>query len=184
MSIATPREVLNFWFEETPPERHFTVDSTLDATVRARFEATWRAARDGALDLWRQTPEGSLALVIVLDQFPRNMFRDTPEAYSTDDLAREVARGAVSQGFDLQVPAALRMFFYLAFQHSERLEDQENALRLTRERLGESDASFPYALRHRDVIAHFGRFPARNAALGRESTAEEIVFLKTNPNGF
>jgi uncharacterized protein (DUF924 family) len=112
------------------------------------------------------------------------MFRGTARAFATDGLAREIARAAVERGFDLEAPVAIRQFFYLPFVHSESIADQEFCLKLTRERLGESHSSHSYAVRHRDVIARFGRFPARNAALGRVSTPEEAEFLRKNPSGF
>ena len=184
MSIASPREVLDFWFKETPPERWFASDPGFDAAIRSRFEETWRAAREGACQSWQHSMEGTLALIIVLDQFPRNMFRGRAEAFSTDAMARDVARMALENGFDLEAPASIRSFYYLPFTHSESLKDQDISLRLTRERLGQDHFSFPYAVRHRDSIQRFGRFPARNAALGRESTPEERSFLETNPIGF
>jgi uncharacterized protein (DUF924 family) len=180
----TPREILDFWFKEIPPERWFDSDPAFDAAVRARFEESWRAARNGAFHDWPSTKEGALALIILLDQFPRNMFRGTADAFATDAMAREVAKAAIARRFDLEAPASVRSFFYLPLSHSEHGDDQESCVRLTRERLGENHDTYPYALRHRDVIARFGRFPARNAALGRTNTAEETVFLQSNPIGF
>ena len=184
MSAASPREVLDFWFKETPPERWFEADPKFDADLRARFEETWRAARDGKLADWEETREGALALVIVLDQFPRNMFRGTAQAFATDALARAVSQCALEKGFDLESPPAAKNFLYLPLTHSENLADQERCVRLTRERLGEAHSSYPYALRHRDAIARFGRFPGRNRALARTSTPEEEEFLKKHPLGF
>ena len=184
MSLATPREILDFWFKDTPPERRFAVDTALDAAVRARFEETWRAARAGACESWASSMEGALALIVLLDQFPRNMFRGGAEAFATDALARAAAREALARGFDLEAPVGVRSFFYLPFMHSEDLADQETCLRLTRERLGEQHFSYAYAVRHRDAIARFGRFPARNAMLGRPSSPEETGFLEKNPIGF
>ena len=184
MSTASPREILDFWFKETPPERWFAADPAFDAAIRKRFEETWHLARSGALRDWANTMEGALALIVLLDQFPRNMFRGQADAFSTDALAREAAREAIARGFDLEAPAGVRSFFYLPLMHSEDLQDQRDCLRLTQERLGQDHFSLPYALGHRDVIARFGRFPARNAPLMRPSTAEEIEFLKANPNGF
>lgn len=184
MSIATSREILDFWFKDTPSERHFSVDPALDAIIRDRFEETWRAARDGRRESWERELEGTLALIILLDQFSRNMFRGRAEAFLTDTKARAVARKALARGFDLKAPSSMRVFLYLPFTHSEDMADQDLCLRLTKERLGEGHVSFPYARRHRDVIARFGRFPARNAVLGRVSTPEEIAFLKANPIGF
>jgi uncharacterized protein (DUF924 family) len=184
MSVAGPREVLDFWFKETPPERWFAADPVFDAAVREHFEETWRAGEAGGLQSWNTSMEGALALIVLFDQFPRNMFRGSPEAFATDAVARATAREAIARGFDLEAPARVRSFFYLPLTHSEDLQDQEECVRLTRERLGETDSTYPYAVRHHDAIARFGRFPARNAALGRNSTPDEIEFLKTNPTGF
>jgi len=184
MSLASPREILDFWFKETPPERWFAADAAFDATLRGRFEESWRSAREGAFQSWNATMEGALALILLFDQFPRNMFRGRSDAFSTDAMAREIAREAVAKGFDVEAPAGVRSFFYLPFMHSEDSRDQDVCVRLTRERLGETHFSYPFALRHRDAIARFGRFPARNAALGRANTSEEKQFLETNPAGF
>lgn len=184
MSLKSPRQILDFWFKEIATERWFKADAAFDADVRQRFEETWRAARAGALRDWLDSKEGTLALVLVLDQFPRNMFRGTGEAFATDAMAREAARNAIARGFDLEATPDERSFMYLPLQHSENLADQELSVRLTTERVGEHHTSYPYALRHRDTIARFGRFPARNAALGRPSTPEEIDFLAKNPIGF
>jgi uncharacterized protein (DUF924 family) len=184
MSPANPRDILDFWFKEIPSERWFDSDSAFDAALRERFLDIWQAARAGALRDWADSKEGALALVILLDQFPRNMFRGKADAFATDALAREAAHHAIAKGFDVEVPAGARSFFYLPLTHSESLSDQEDCVRFTRERLGETDSTYPYALRHRAAIARFGRFPARNAALGRPSTSEEIEFLTQNPIGF
>jgi uncharacterized protein (DUF924 family) len=184
VSLANQREILDFWFKETPPERWFAADPAFDAMVRQRFEETLRAGRNGTFASWTGTMEGALALIILLDQFPRNMFRDSPEAFATDAMAQKAAREAIARGFDVEAPIGVRSFFYLPLMHSENLLDQEECIRLTRARLGEGHFSHPYAIRHRDTIARFRRFPARNATLGRSGTAEEIEFLKANPNGF
>ena len=184
MTIATPKAVLDFWFKETPPEQHFKVDPAFDDVVRERFEETWNAARNGDLKNWETNKEGALALIIVLDQFPRNMFRGRGEAFSTDAMALKIAETALARGFDLEATAIVRNFLYLPFMHSESLADQEKCVRLIRERLGETHSSYPFALRHRDAVARFGRFPARNEALGRETTRDEAEFLSKNPFGF
>jgi uncharacterized protein (DUF924 family) len=182
--VTTPEDILRFWIDETPREKWFAVDAALDAEIGRRFEPAWQEARTGALDDWPESADGALALILLLDQFPRNMFRGRAEAFATDAKAREIADRAVARGFDLRVPEQIRHFFYLPFQHSENLEDQETAVRLTVERLGETHYSYPYALAHRDVIRRFGRFPARNGALGRDTTDAEAAFLATHPGGF
>jgi uncharacterized protein (DUF924 family) len=184
MSLATLREILDFWFKETPPEQRFEADKAFDAKLRTRFEDTWRAASTGAFQSWTDTMEGSLALIVLFDQFPRNMFRGSAAAYSTDAMAQAAARDAIARELDLEAPVSVRSFFYLPLMHSENLPDQHECVRLTRTRLGENHFSYPYALRHCDAIARFGRFPARNAALNRAGTIEEIEFLKANPIGF
>jgi uncharacterized protein (DUF924 family) len=176
-------EVLDFWFDETPRESWFKLDPAFDALVRSRFESLWRAAAAGSLESWENDASGSLALVIVLDQFPRNMFRGRAEAYATDALACAVAKRAIERGYDLKTPAGQRSFFYLPFMHSEDIADQETCVRVTRERLGETHYSYPFAVKHRDVIERFGRFPARNRALARSNTPEESHFLALNPSG-
>ena len=184
MSPATQGEILDFWFKETPPERWFAADPTFDAAVRARFEETWRAGSEDVFSSWADTMRGALALIVLFDQFPRNMFRGSAAAFSTDGLAQIAARQAIARGFDVEAPVSVRSFFYLPLMHSEDALDQEECVRLTRARLGEKYFSYPYAVRHCQAIARFGRFPARNAALGRAATAEEIEFLAANPNGF
>ena len=175
--IARPREILDFWFKDTDPKLWFANDAALDARISAKFEETWRAARDGHLEDWKTNADGALALVIVLDQFPRNMFRGEAEAFSTDALARAAADRAIRHKFDLEMPASVRAFYYLPFMHSENMGDQDRSVALIGERVGKDSLNYPFATGHRDIIARFGRFPARNAALGRASTPEETAFL-------
>jgi uncharacterized protein (DUF924 family) len=184
MTETRPSDVLDFWFKETPSKKWFAVDPAFDAEIRQRFEATWRLGVSGGLKHWENEPNGPLALIVLFDQFPRNMFRGTGEAFASDAIAREVAKRAIAQRRDLEVPAPVRSFFYLPLMHSEHLTDQEECVRLTRERLGEDHVSYPYALSHRAAVERFGRFPARNVALGRPTTDEEQAFLKHNPSGF
>ena len=176
--------VLDFWLKDTPPDKWFGSDPALDAEIRARFEALWRSGHAGELDEWENEPNGALALIILFDQFPRNMFRGRAEAFASDARAREIAKRAIAQKRDLEAPASIRFFFYLPLEHSEHLPDQEACVRLTKERLGEEHFAYPYALSHKAVIERFGRFPARNKALGRPSTEQEQEFLNLNPRGF
>lgn len=179
-----PEDVLQFWFSgdlTSHREVWFQRDPMFD-THCTRFAEAHAAATGGALDGWAETPEGALALIILLDQFPRNLYRDQPEAFAADAKARKQARTAVARGFDQRVPPAARLFFYLPFEHSEDLSDQEEAVRLFAS-LGDAKIS-EYALRHRAVIRRFGRFPHRNAALGRIGTAEEIAHLAEHESGF
>ncbi len=184
MTTTSPREILDFWFKDTPQEGWFVTDPAFDAEIKSRFEKTWHKGRGGALTDWEKYKQGALALIILFDQFPRNMFRGRAEAFATDALAREIAKRAIGRGDDLEAPVFVRSFYYLPLTHSENLADQETCVRLTRERLGESHYSYPYALKHKASVERFGRFPARNAALNRATTPEEAAFLKTNPAGF
>jgi uncharacterized protein (DUF924 family) len=167
-------EVLRFW-EDAGPKRWFRKDAVFDARFRQRFLSLHEAAARGALLPWSTGAQGSLALLILLDQFPRNAFRGTARAWSTDALARVLAQQSVARGHDAQVASdALRNFFYLPFMHSEWLPYQERAIALTRGLDGEQPR---YAVAHHAIIQRFGRFPHRNALLGRRSTHEEQAFL-------
>jgi uncharacterized protein (DUF924 family) len=172
--IATIEEVLAFW-RAAGPDKWFAKDEAFDEACRERFLLTHEAAARGDLNEWELTPEGALALCLLLDQFPRNMFRGTRRVYRTDPAAVMVADRAIERGHDKAVEPALRRFFYLPFMHSEDIADQERSVALN-EALGE-DESIKWARHHRDIIARFGRFPHRNAILGRESTPEEEAFL-------
>ena len=174
MSVVGPQDVLTFWRAAGPP-KWFRKNVDFDREITQRFLACHEAAAAGGLAEWEATPEGALALLILLDQFPRNMFRDSARAFATDPLARAVAVRAVARGLHRQVPSGERMFFQLPFEHSENLADQERSLALSREINGGKADS--YAEGHADIIRRFGRFPHRNATLGRLSTTEEQAFL-------
>jgi uncharacterized protein (DUF924 family) len=174
----SPENIIAFW-NEVGETRWFAVDPALDADIRRRFESTWQNARGGNLTDWENNAEGALALVILLDQFPRNMFRGSAKAFCTDELAREVAERAVACGYDLQTSPTLRPFFYMPFMHSEDAADQDRCVALIAEHMGENSLNYPFAVGHRDVIHKFGRFPGRNTALGRLSTVEEKEFLQS-----
>ena len=165
------KDVLAFW-RAAGPGRWFATDPAFDAEFDCRFREAHFAAARRELDGWADTAEGSLALLLLLDQFPRNVFRGTGHAYATDPLARHFAVAMVEAGQDAQIERELRLFCYLPFQHSEVMADQERAVAL----LQAMDQA-KWALHHRDIIRRFGRFPHRNAALGRESTPEEREFL-------
>lgn len=167
-------DIVAFW-HEAGPERWFKKDPAFDEEIRLRFLAIHEAAADGMLRDWEKSPEGTLALLILLDQFPRNMFRGQARAFATDPMARTVAAGALVRGFDAQVPADMRSFFYLPFEHSEDMADQERALALYNA-AGDTE-NLKWAEIHADIIRRFGRFPHRNATLGRATTAEEQAFL-------
>ena len=169
------QEILAFWFDELRPEQWWRVDPALDAEIRRRFEATHASANRGELWRWRDTAQGRLAEVIVLDQFSRNMFRGTARAFATDPQAREVTRRALARGFDAEIAPIERGFIYLPLMHSEALADQEDCVRLYRQ-LGNAN-SLKYAEDHRDIVQRFGHFPHRNPMLGRTTSAEEQAFL-------
>ena len=172
--LATSREIIDFW-REAGPERWFSHDADFDVLCRERFLLTYEAAARGDLAEWELTPEGALAVVLLLDQFPRNMFRGTRRAYATDHAALMTADRAVERGHDQRVDPAFRRFFYLPFMHSESLRHQERSVALN-EALDED--SIKWARHHHDIVARFGRFPHRNAILGRETTPEEARFLE------
>ncbi len=169
-----PREVLAFW-RAAGPDRWFEKDAAFDFAIAARFSALWQAAATGSLASWEETAEGALALAIVLDQLPRNMFRGDARTYATDVLARAVVDRALARGFDRQLPQLERQFLYLPFMHSEDLADQDRSLALARD-YGDDEFT-AYAEQHAAIIRRFGRFPHRNAILGRATTAEEQAFL-------
>lgn len=168
-----PDDVVAFW-REAGPKRWFGKDEAFDAAFRDRFLAAHEAAAAGALQDWAASADGALALLLLLDQFPRNAFRGTARVYATDAQARQVADAAIAAGHDLRVDAALRQFFYLPFMHSEDLADLDRCIELNTALGGES---LRFARHHRDIVARFGRFPHRNPVLGRPSTPEEERFL-------
>ena len=170
----TAEEVLAFWLN-VGHERWFEPDEAFDAAIRGRFAATYEDAAAGRLSAWENSPEGALALIIVLDQFPRNMFRGCAKSFATDPLARAAAERAIARGFDQRIAMPQRSFFYLPFEHSEELADQERAVALMGA-TGDADL-LKWADLHADIIRRFGRFPHRNAMLGRTTTPEEQSFL-------
>jgi uncharacterized protein (DUF924 family) len=178
-----PEPILRFWFEETPPRSWFARDPVFDRRVRERFGEASRQAIAGALNRWEKRPRDALALVLLLDQFPRQIWRDTPMAFAGDERALTLSRGAVASGWVAAEPErARRQFWLMPWMHSEDLAVQEAALPLF-ERLTDS-RTLEFARRHRDVIARFGRFPHRNAILGRISSEAEKAFLKTPGSRF
>jgi uncharacterized protein (DUF924 family) len=185
--MMTPDEVLDFWFAGDPAAFRkvwFKGNTDFDATC-SRFADALRDAKAGALDHWTETPHGTLALIILLDQFSRNLHRGSPAAFAADPKARELARSAIAQDFHKVFGPVERMFVYLPFEHSEDLPDQDEAISrfaTLRDALGEE--SHRHVERHRDVIRRFGRFPHRNAALGRVSTPDELAYLAQPDAGF
>lgn len=171
--LSTPAEVVAFW-RDAGPDRWFAKDDAFDRRFRTQCLALYESAARGDLASWAETPEGALALVLLLDQFPRNCFRGTARMFATDPLALQVADAAIAAGQDTAVEPDLRVFFYLPFEHSEDLADQDRSVMLAQPL---SEEYLKYAVLHRDIILRFGRFPHRNAILGRSSTPEEQQFL-------
>ncbi len=182
LSSARVQEVLQFWFVETPPRMWWVADPVFDVTVGARFSALHQAATAGELFGWRREAEGRLAEIIVLDQFSRNLCRGTPRAFASDTMALVLAQEAVAAGCDLALAPQQRAFLYMPYMHSESRLVHEHAERLFAALgLPENHSS---ALRHKAIIDRFGRYPHRNAALGRVSTPEELAFLQQPGSGF
>jgi uncharacterized protein (DUF924 family) len=168
--------ILDYWLGEVGQDRWYVADAALDQTIRERFLPLWEEARAGRLQHWTTRARNALAFIILLDQFPRNMFRGEGRAFATDRLALAAAKGAIAQGFDDQVALPERQFFYLPLMHSEILADQDRCVRLFALAFGPGEG-LDHARAHREVIRRFGRFPYRNAALGRSSTEAERAFL-------
>ena len=179
-TTASAADVVAFW-REAGPKAWFKKDETFDTDIRRRFLTKHEAAAAGQLSDWEQSAEGALALLILLDQFPRNMFRGSPRMFATDSMARAIAAGSIVRGHDAQVDKTLRNFFYLPFEHSEDMADQERSIALCKA-AGDAD-SLKWAEIHADIIRRFGRFPHRNAVLGRATTPEEQKFLDSGGFG-
>lgn len=171
-----PQEILKFWFEETTAEQKFKKDAVFDALIRRRFSETRRSASQGELCAWRATPDGRLAEIIVLDQFSRNLFRDDPQAFACDGMALVLAQEAVRFAADQALEPRRRVFVYMPYMHSESRAIHVVAEQLFRQ-LGSAE-NLKFELAHKAIVDRFGRFPHRNAVLGRESTAEEREFLQ------
>ncbi len=177
MAELEPADVIAFW-REAGPARWYAKDDEFDADIRQEFSALHHAAASGALSGWADNWQGALALLILLDQFPRNMFRGSAHAFATDPLARSLSAAALATAFDQECPADLRVFFYIPLEHSELLADQERCVALCEVLDAASGSEWAkWAVLHRDIIARFSRFPHRNAELGRGSTPEEAEFL-------
>lgn len=180
MSGPDAADILRFWFEEHPKD-WFVKNPSFDAQIRSRFLALHEAAVAGRLAHWADEPGSCLALVIAVDQFPRNMFRGEARAFAADPLARAAARVILQRGWDKEMARSEQLFAYLPFEHSESLADQDLSCDLMKDFDAEQ---LRYAIRHREIIQRFGRFPHRNGLLGRENTAAEIEFLAQPGSGF
>ncbi|PUE56400.1 hypothetical protein B9Z45_10170 [Limnohabitans sp. 2KL-17] len=177
-----PHPILHFWFTDLTPKHHFAKDAALDEAIRTRFGATLEAAARCELFAWRATPEGRLAEVLVLDQFSRNVYRDTPQSFAQDALALALAQELVASGQDRSLPLAQRVFAYMPYMHSESALVHAQAVILFAQPGMEDTLRFE--LKHKAIIDRFGRYPHRNALLGRESSPEELAFLSEPGSGF
>ena len=176
--MANPEEILAFWLDEVGPKGWYESSPELDGAIRDRFLPDWIRAREGGMSLWLTYPSGTLAYIILTDQFPRNMHRGSGEAFATDGIARAAAKMAIDRGWDLRIDEPARQFFYLPLMHSEYLADQERCVRLMMTRMPETgEANLVHARAHREVIRRFGRFPYRNEALARHTQGAEADFL-------
>jgi uncharacterized protein (DUF924 family) len=190
--MTTPRDILEFWFAPAAQALWFEKDVAFDDAIRRRFAAAVQAAQMGQLDSWQESPDATLALLLLIDQFARNIHRGAAKAFLGDERARAIADRALARGFDQRLPFHRQRFFYLPFEHSENLADQHRAIELFTRALEQAAPEdreaaieqLEYAHRHRVVIERFGRFPHRNEALGRPSTADEIAFLKEPGSSF
>lgn len=170
-------EILTFWFEDTQPQQWFQRNDDFDDTITSRFLDVYKMATDGMFDDWMNDAKGCLALCILLDQFPRNMFRGSEQSFAMDETARKIVDLAIDKGFDQMLPPAQRHFLYMPYMHSEKLSDQEKSVELFGTLKDENPISYKYALSHYEDIKRFGRFPYRNEALGRTNTPEEEAYL-------
>ncbi len=182
--MTGPDEILDFWLNTVGEQGWYKQDEALDQEIRTRFETTWEAACAGKLNHWRSGPKGVLAYIILTDQFPRNMYRGKAAAFASDALALASAKCAISKSWDMKIAEPERQFFYLPLMHAENLCDQERCVRLMLERMPLSGASnLLHARAHREVIRLFGRFPYRNEALDRSSTAPEMDYVMAGGYG-
>jgi len=176
--MANPEEILSFWLDDVGQAGWYKSDPVLDAEIRSRFQEDWNRAMEGTSALWLTYPSGTLAYIILTDQFSRNMFRDTAQAFASDKLAGAAAKSAIAKGWDMKVDGMARQFFYMPLMHSECLSDQDRCVRLMKERMPNGGSTnLTHARAHREVIRQFGRFPTRNEALNRPSTLTEAGYL-------
>lgn len=176
------KEVNQFWFEELTQKDWWTKSEELDSKIKQRFGQLHQMAKEGKLESARNSPEARLAEIIILDQFSRNIYRDTPDSFACDELALALAKEAVANGDDMKLPEVKRTFIYMPYMHSENLVDHNEAVKLFESLGSEEHLKFEHA--HRDIIVRFGRYPHRNKVLGRESTQEELDFLTQPGSSF
>ncbi len=182
--MVDPDEILRYWLDEVGPKGWYGGGEDLDADIRDKFLSVWEEARAGACGLWLTYPAGTLAYIILTDQFPRNMFRTGPNGFATDQSARAAAKVAIGRNWDIRISEPARCFFYLPLEHSENLMDQDRAVRLVLTRMPQTGAEILlHAKAHREIIRRFGRFPHRNVALGRDSTEAEKAHIAAGGYG-
>jgi uncharacterized protein (DUF924 family) len=182
--MITVDAVLAYWLDELGPAGWYEGSDAIDAAIRDRFLPAWEQAQAGAYGLWLTYPNGALAYILLTDQFPRNMFRGSGQAFATDRQALAAAKAAIGHGWDMRINEPARQFFYLPLMHSENLTDQDRAVRLILDRMPETGASnLLHARAHREVIRKFGRFPYRNDALARSTTAHERDYVANGGYG-
>jgi len=177
--MANPEDILAYWLDEVGTAGWYRSDEALDKDIRDRFETDWKHATQGARALWLTYASGTLAYIILTDQFPRNMFRGTGKAFASDKLARAAAKAAIARGWDMRIDGMARQFFYMPLMHSECLADQDRCVRLMKARMPDGGAAnLVHARAHREMIRQFGRFPTRNAVLSRCTTGAEASFVE------
>jgi uncharacterized protein (DUF924 family) len=182
MTIQTAQTILDFWLNDVGPKGWYEADDKVDQTIISRFRTTYDAAVAGDLNDWRETASGSLALLLLLDQFSRNMFRGDAQSFAADPQARDIARNAIANDLDLEIKGSEQQFFYLPFTHSEDMIDQDFGVDMVRARSFNNNDDALHSRAHREIIATFGRFPFRNQVLNRDSSAAEITFM--NDGGY
>ncbi len=180
----TQQDILDFWFKESQPRQWFQKNSIFDALIKSRFLEIYESGRQGALEAWKKNADGALALCLLLDQFPRNMFRGSPQSFATDAQVLLISKYALSKGLDQVLNPEKKRFLYLPFEHSETLSDQKKSVALFEAMKADDPLGHEYALRHYDIIEKYGRFPHRNSVLGRTSTPEEDIYLAQVGSGF
>lgn len=182
MTQVQPEEVIDYWFETLSPDDWYGPPPEVDAEIARRFGDLYERLSEDVPDAWLRNPQGRLAAILVLDQFPRNIYRGSPRAFATDEKALALSKDAIAAGADKALPPEQRAFLYMPFQHTETLADQRRSLELF-EALGNPE-NLDFAVRHYEIIERFGRFPHRNAVLGRVSTPEELAFLEQPGSSF
>lgn len=183
--IANPADVRTYWLDTLAPKDWYVANDDVDQTIISRFQSTWDVARGGGLQNWLETPDNLLSYLILCDQFPRNMFRGSGDAFATDELSRAATQLALSKGWDMDIAEPARQFIYMPLMHSETLADHDQAIEMFATRMPQTgDSNHDHCIAHRNIIAEFGRFPYRNAALGRDTTPAEQAFLDAGGYGY